>query len=89
MPLIQRIRAMVCWAVAMVCWAVLPVLFAVLVVLELAPIVAVIVSDALWFMWVPEEFAATLWPPLRPLLPGSYFYHYFGFAYCTVLRPLH
>jgi hypothetical protein len=80
---------MVCWAVAMVCWAVLPVLFAVLVVLELAPIVAVIVSDALWFMWVPEEFAATLWPPLRPLLPGSYFYHYFGFAYCTVLRPLH
>jgi hypothetical protein len=69
--------------------AVLPTLFVVLVVLEVAPIIAVIVTDALWFMWVPEEFTATLWPPLKPLLPGSYFYHYFGFAYYTVLRPAH
>jgi hypothetical protein len=64
-------------------------LFIVLLVVELAPIVAVATTDGLWFMAVPEEFTATLWSPLRPLLWGSYFYHYFGFIYYTALRPAH
>lgn len=64
-------------------------LLATLVVLELAPIFAVAMGDGLWFMSVPEEFTATLWPPLKALLPGSYFYHYFGFAYYPSLRPAH
>jgi hypothetical protein len=64
-------------------------LFIVLLVVELAPIVAVATTDGLWFMAVPEEFTATLWSPLRPLLWGSYFYHYFGFLYYTAIRPAH
>jgi hypothetical protein len=64
-------------------------LFIVLLVVELAPIVAVATTDGLWFMAVPEEFTATLWSPLRPLLWGSYFYHYFGFFYYTAIRPAH
>jgi hypothetical protein len=64
-------------------------LFIVLVVVELVPIVFVMATDALWFMWVAEEFSATFWPPLRPLLSGSFFYHYFGFAYYTAIRPAH
>jgi hypothetical protein len=68
---------------------ILAALFAILVIVELAPLVAVLATDALWFMNVPGEFSATLWPPLKPLLPGSYFYHYFGFLYYTVIRPAH
>jgi hypothetical protein len=64
-------------------------LFIVLLVLELAPIAVVATTDGLWFMAVPEEFTATLWSPLRPLLRGSYFYHYFGFLYYTSIRPAH
>jgi hypothetical protein len=67
----------------------LTALFIVLLVLELAPIAVVATTDGLWFMAVPEEFTATLWSPLRPLLPGSYFYHYFGFLYYTSIRPAH
>jgi hypothetical protein len=59
----------------------LAALFLALLVLELAPIAVVAATDGLWFMAVPEEFTATLWSPLKPLLPGSYFYHYFGFFY--------
>jgi hypothetical protein len=68
---------------------ILAALFAILVIVELAPLVAVLATDALWFMNVPEEFSATLWPPLKPLLPRSFFYHYFGFAYYTAIRPAH
>src|SRR5262249_39421669 len=64
-------------------------LFIALLVLELAPIALVATTDGLWFMEVPEEFTATLWSPLRPLLPGSYFYHYFGYLYYTLIRPAH
>jgi hypothetical protein len=67
----------------------LAALFLVLLVLELAPIAVVAATDGLWFMAVPEEFTATLWSPLKPLLPGSYFYHYFGFFYYTAIRPAH
>jgi hypothetical protein len=67
----------------------LATLFLVLLVLELAPIAVVAATDGLWFMSVPEEFTATLWSPLKPLLPGSYFYHYFGFFYYTAIRPAH
>jgi hypothetical protein len=67
----------------------LAALFIVLLVLELAPIAVVATTDGLWFMAVPEEFTATLWSPLRPLLWGSYFYHYFGFLYYTAIRPAH
>jgi hypothetical protein len=64
-------------------------LFTVLMIIELVPIVVVMTTDGLWFMNVPEEFTATLWPPLKPLLPGSFFYHYFGFLYYTAIRPAH
>jgi hypothetical protein len=67
----------------------LTALFIVLLVVELAPIAVVATTDGLWFMAVPEEFTATLWSPLRPLLWGSYFYHYFGFLYYTAIRPAH
>jgi hypothetical protein len=67
----------------------LTALFIVLLVLELAPIAVVATTDGLWFMAVPEEFTATLWSPLRPLLWESYFYHYFGFLYYTAIRPAH
>jgi hypothetical protein len=67
----------------------LTALFIVVLVLELAPIAVVATTDGLWFMAVPEEFTATLWSPLRPLLWGSYFYHYFGFLYYTAIRPAH
>ncbi len=67
----------------------LAALFVVLLVLELAPIAVVATTDGLWFMAVPEDFTETLWSPLRPLLPGSYFYHYFGFFYYTAIRPAH
>jgi hypothetical protein len=67
----------------------LAALFIVLLVVELAPIAVVATTDGLWFMAVPEEFTATLWLPLRPLLWGSYFYHYFGFLYYTAIRPAH
>jgi hypothetical protein len=70
-------------------WAALAGLFIVLVIVEVVPIVVVMTADGLWFMNVPEEFTATLWPPLKPLLPGSFFYHYFGFLYYTALRPAH
>jgi hypothetical protein len=77
--------------------AILATLFAVLAGLELAPIVAVMATDALWFMSTtdlvgihgPEEFTAALWPPLKPLLRESYYYHYFGFLFYTALRPAH
>jgi hypothetical protein len=52
----------------------LTALFIVLLVVELAPIAVVATTDGLWFMAVPEEFTATLWSPLKPLLWGSYFY---------------
>jgi hypothetical protein len=64
-------------------------LFILLVVLEVTPIVVVMATDGLWFMNIPEEFTATLWPPLKGLLPGSHFYHYFGFLYYTAIRPAH
>jgi hypothetical protein len=67
----------------------LTALFIVLLVVELAPIAVVATTDGLWFMAVPEEFTATLWSPLRPLLWGSYFYHYFGVLYYTAIRPAH
>jgi hypothetical protein len=71
------------------CRLILAALFVVLLVLEVAPLAAILATDALWFMNVPEEFTASLWAPLKPLLPGSYFYHYFGFAYYTAIRPAH
>ncbi len=67
----------------------LTALFIVLLVLELAPITVVATTDGLWFMAVPEDFTEALWSPLRPLLWGSYFYHYFGFLYYTAIRPAH
>jgi hypothetical protein len=67
----------------------LAVLFVVLVVLELAPIAVVAATGGLWFMAASEEFTASLWPPLKPLLHDSFFYHYFGFFYYTALRPAH
>jgi hypothetical protein len=69
--------------------AVLAALFILLVVLELAPIFAVVTTDGLWLMWVPEDFTMTLWIPLKPTVPGSYFYHYFGFVFYAAIRPAH
>jgi hypothetical protein len=67
----------------------LAALFIVLMVVDLAPTFAVVMTDGLWLTWVPEDFTMTLWIPLKPLLPDSYFYHYFGFVFYAAIRPAH